>query len=44
MIISWICEFLLMIYQELFENCTITYESDQENDEVYMRCDLQMHI
>ena len=44
MIISWICEFLSTIYQEFFEDCIITHESDQENDEDCMKCDLWMCI
>ena len=44
MIVSWICEFLLIIYQELLEDCMITCKSDQKDDEICMRYDLQTHI
>ena len=40
MIISWICELLLIIYQELLEDYIITYKLDQKDYKIYIEYDL----
>ena len=44
MSISWICEFLLMIYTILLKDCTISDESDKEDHKVFMRYHMWMCV
>ena len=44
MSISWIYEFLLMIYMILFEDCTISDKSDEKNHEVSMKYYMWIYV